>query len=138
VLPSASSDKQGPTINPEPIAQPIENIMDEDVFHVKKIVNCRLKLGEDTGNIPDTIGDLVRRCEFLVRWDDYGTDEDTWEPYENLLDAADCVKEFLVKREISINRCKCSVGDCKKCACKRGNRFCGEHCGCSRNCTNFA
>ena len=37
---------------------------------------------------------LRRSVQFLVHWKGYGSDEDTWEPARNLVNASDAIQEF--------------------------------------------
>jgi hypothetical protein len=68
-----------PTNNPE-------TTQDEDVtaeYEVEKILDKRVKKG---------------KTEYLIRWKDYGSEDDTWEPTENL-HCPDKVQEFNDRRQ---------------------------------------
>eukprot|EP00112_Aurelia_sp_Birch-Aquarium-sp1_P000913 Seg109.3 transcript_id=Seg109.3/GoldUCD/mRNA.D3Y31 product="M-phase phosphoprotein 8" protein_id=Seg109.3/GoldUCD/D3Y31 len=56
----------------------------EDVFEVEKIVDAKLMEGVQY---------------YMVRWRGYGSDDDTWEPNENLLTCQEMVEHFWKKKE---------------------------------------
>jgi hypothetical protein len=63
-------------IPPPPVVTP----EGEEEYKVEKIINSR-KVGW--------------KVEYWVRWKGYGPEEDTWEPWENLNNAQDALRDFL-------------------------------------------
>lgn len=60
-------------------------------YVVAKIIDRRFKKGSSPGNLQPKDSDY----EFLVQWEGYGPEENSWEPYENLSKCRVILDDFL-------------------------------------------
>lgn len=68
----------------------------DDIYEVERILDDRKKDG---------------KVLFKVRWEGYGSEEDSWEPNENLLTCQELVNRYWVeKRESNKKRGRKAVG----------------------------
>ena len=65
--------------NPPP---PLELIDGEEEYVVEKVLNSRM---------------FRQRLQYLIKWEDYGTEHNTWEYSENVNNAPEKVAEFHTK-----------------------------------------
>src|SRR6266700_7938013 len=65
--------------NPPP---PLELIDSEEEYVVEKVLNSRM---------------FRRRLQYLIKWEDYGTEHNTWEYSENINNTLEKVAEFHTK-----------------------------------------
>jgi hypothetical protein len=57
----------------------LDNITEESVYDVEQIVGKRIRKG---------------KIYYLVKWDGYPSDQNTWEPIDNLLNVIDLIEEY--------------------------------------------
>ena len=62
-----------------PPLPPLELVNGEEKYVVEKVLNSRM---------------FRRKLQYLVKWEGYGVEENTWEYWDNLNNAADAVNDF--------------------------------------------
>lgn len=60
--------------------------VDDKEYEVEKIIDIRCV---------DSSLSKLSGIQFKVHWKGYGEDEDTWEPYESLMNCEECIKDFV-------------------------------------------